>query len=890
MIERTFKSMGLRSSRRLRPTPQSRGLARGLFTACALAVLATQSALAATYEVGPGKTYSSIGAVPWSSVSAGDTVRIFHKSTPYFEKMLLSQSGTASLPITVEGVPGAAGELPIIDGLGATTSSNFAYAFTSQQDRGLLTISTDSSRPSGYKPKYLVVRNLAFRNARTPNSYIARDGTTRAYVNNTAGVFIERGENITIQNCAITANGNGLFVASGDSESLMSREVLVEGCYIYENGNVGRDREHNCYTEAAGMVFQYNRFGKLRSGAGGNTIKDRSAGTVIRYNWIEGGTQMMDLVEPEYSYLIMTADSRWPNTFVYGNIVVNTAGDGNRIIHFGGDQGNEPFYRPNLYFYNNTVVVRRNQSEAWRVMLFRCESNGQRVDARNNILYYSSLTAGTESTEFSLMDAFGHATFGVNWVSPGYLNWRSGTSPSGTVTGTASFLTNTQNNPGFQDLAARNFHLRSDSAALDRSGDLHAAAGSTYDVTREYVEHQMNKLRQISGTARDLGAFEEGAGGQYTLAARPASVNTGDTIFVDWNAPPSSSSTDWIGLFKVGAADTAFSWSNATGGAASGTFSTAAPSEPGSYEFRYFLNGGSTKVATSNPITVVQPQVYTLTPSATTVTPGAAMTISWTAPAGRPGTDWIGLFRVGGIDSSYIWWRYTGGAAAGTLNLNAPMEAGSYEFRYYLNNGFTLGVRSATVVVDAGGGGGTHSVTSSASSVAPGGALSVSWTAPAGSSGRDWISLFKVGDPNTAYGWWSYTGGALSGTFNLTAPLATGQYEFRYLLDNGYTSVAKSGAITVGSAYGLSASPSTVSTGGTITVQWTAPAGSAVRDWISIFKVGAPNTAYGEWKYTGGATSGTFTFTAPSAGQYEFRYLLDNGFTSTAKSNVVTVN
>ena len=72
----------------------------------------------------------------------------------------------------------------------------------------------------------------------------------------------------------------------------------------------------------------------------------------------------------------------------------------------------------------------------------------------------------------------------------------------------------------------------------------------------------------------------------------------------------------------------------------------------------------------------------------------------------------------------------------------------------------------------------------------------MSWTA---STGRplDWISLFRVGDPNTAYDDYKYTNGATSGTFTLSAPTQAGQYEFRYLLNDGYSDAARSGPVTV---------------------------------------------------------------------------------------------
>ncbi|MBA2503358.1 MAG: hypothetical protein H0V27_10800, partial [Pyrinomonadaceae bacterium] len=92
-----------------------------------------------------------------------------------------------------------------------------------------------------------------------------------------------------------------------------------------------------------------------------------------------------------------------------------------------------------------------------------------------------------------------------------------------------------------------------------------------------------------------------------------------------------------------------------------------------------------------------------------------------------------------------------------------------------------------------------YSLTASPSTVAPGGTLNVSWAAPPGRAATDWVGLYRVGTGNGDFLWWQYTGGATSGTFTLSAPSEVGQYEFRYLLDDGYTDVARSQTVTVGS-------------------------------------------------------------------------------------------
>ena len=51
---------------------------------------------ASLYEVGPGKPFLSIGAVPWESLLPGDTVLIYYRATPYKEKFVLCRQGTAA--------------------------------------------------------------------------------------------------------------------------------------------------------------------------------------------------------------------------------------------------------------------------------------------------------------------------------------------------------------------------------------------------------------------------------------------------------------------------------------------------------------------------------------------------------------------------------------------------------------------------------------------------------------------------------------------------------------------------------------------------------------------------------------------------------------------------
>lgn len=95
-------------------------------------------------------------------------------------------------------------------------------------------------------------------------------------------------------------------------------------------------------------------------------------------------------------------------------------------------------------------------------------------------------------------------------------------------------------------------------------------------------------------------------------------------------------------------------------------------------------------------------------------------------------------------------------------------------------------------------------LTASPASVTAGGDLTVNWSDTGG--GDDWIGLFKVGDPNESYGWWEYVGGG-AGTRTVSAPLVPGQYEFRYLPNDGFVDVARSNQVTVTPAASPASAP-----------------------------------------------------------------------------------
>jgi hypothetical protein len=95
---------------------------------CAAATFFAVCLPAATYEVGPGLSYTTLGAVPWYSLGSGDTVNIHYLAGGYHEIIMLSNSGSSNAPITLNGVPDpVTGALPIIDGANAVTATNVPW-------------------------------------------------------------------------------------------------------------------------------------------------------------------------------------------------------------------------------------------------------------------------------------------------------------------------------------------------------------------------------------------------------------------------------------------------------------------------------------------------------------------------------------------------------------------------------------------------------------------------------------------------------------------------------------------------------------------------------------------------------------------------------------------
>lgn len=216
------------------------------------------------------------------------------------------------------------------------------------------------------------------------------------------------------------------------------------------------------------------------------------------------------------------------------------------------------------------------------------------------------------------------------------------------------------------------------------------------------------------------------------------------------------------------------------------------------------------------------------------------------------------------------------------------------------NRAIWLALLAAASSVQAGG---DYTLTVPQTPVRPGETIQVCWTAPTAGN-FDWIGLFLVGADNQVYLTYQFVNGQTSGCKDFTAPNHAGQYDFRYLPNNGYVATAVSDPVTVlcntdshcadvnactidkcvddecfiftmdPSDIELTASPDPAPRRGIVQVCWSMPIHTnSSGDWVSLSIPGSPDSAYVTWAYTDGAVSGCVNVAAPdTTGDFEPRF------------------
>lgn len=445
-------------------------------TACSSPLTGTH----ATYNVGGGaNAYADLHTVPWLSLQAGDVVNIYYRTEPYRTRVALRAQGSASQPVVINGVTDANCNRPVISGTGATNAADQASGYHSGSDGlGNILIFWGSGHYA-QKPRFITIQNLAITG-----------GTT--------GIYAVTVDDLVVQNTQISdVNGWGVFVNSKNGTDVeTSYRVTIRNNRIFNNGVSGSWLYHNLYIQAYRALYEGNYIGQLRVGAQGSSLKDRSSGTIIRYNHIVAALRALDLVETEDNMSIVGADPQYPNAWVYGNLIVNDhtlpASASTSLIHWGYDNTPANARRGTLYFYNNTVVS-VNSSDNW-FALFDQESSNSSTDPHNTVELRNNIIWHTGTAQMKMAEKLGTLNFlGTNWISSGWGNgdpWN----PNGVMVNVLGTLIE-GSTPGLN----ASYRPVSGSAAIGRAGS------SPTPVTYEFKTPVGVQTR---ATAADLGAFE----------------------------------------------------------------------------------------------------------------------------------------------------------------------------------------------------------------------------------------------------------------------------------------------------------------------------------------------------------------------------------------------
>ena len=288
-------------------------------------------------------------------------------------------------------------------------------------------------------------------------------------------------------------------------------------------------------------------------------------------------------------------------------------------------------------------------------------------------------------------------------------------------------------------------------------------------------------------------------------------------------------------------------------------------------------------VSNAVPFTATPPPVLTV--SATSVAPGATVTMTLTNGAGGP-QDWLALAPTSAANSSYLTFTYVGGGVTTrTWTVTMPSTPAAYQFRLFLNNGEARAATSPTVTVSA-----VINAVPTLGSMSPARAsagtgpftLSVTGTGFVPGSEVRWNGSSRP----TTYVSATQLRAAIAAA-DVATP-ATAQVTVSSPAPGGGTSAPL--PFTVAPPPSLTVSATTVARGATITVTLSDGVGG-LYDWLSFAPVAAGNSSFVTFVYVGGSvTTRTWTVTAPSTpGTYEFRLFLNNSYTRTATSVPITV-
>lgn len=320
----------------------------------------------------------------------------------------------------------------------------------------------------------------------------------------------------------------------------------------------------------------------------------------------------------------------------------------------------------------------------------------------------------------------------------------------------------------------------------------------------------------------------------------PDSVVAGSTALVTWEGPDGKD--DYVSVAVPDKTD----YENYTYTREGSPAPLLMPPVPGTYELRYVMADGRTVLA-RKPILVTEAAASVTAPDSAPA--GATIPVAWEGP--DYANDYIAVATPG--EEDYVNYVYTREGSPAQLVL--PARPGDYEVRYVIHQDRTVIARRDIEVTEV-----SASIDAPSSAVA-GESLKLSWTGP--NYANDYLSIAKPGDDG--YDTYSYTRDGMP--LALRAPLETGTYELRYVMNQDRTVLAAYPleVVAVGAELRL---PDSARAGAPVVVDWSGPGYES--DFISVGRV--EDEGYDSYTYT--REGSPLIVDMPVApGTYEVRYV-----------------
>lgn len=337
------------------------------FIVCLILMAISTLAFGTTYNVGPGKTFTTLQQVS-SLLVPGDLVLVNGNAT-YAGGVFLSKPGTDINPITIRGVR-VNGNQPIISG--------GVYGFNISNAH------------------YNIIEGFVFT------------ATTKAGIGHFA-------DHIIVRDCVIRDNIKNGIIGYGQ----YSGSLTLEYCEIYHNGESTQSpNAHQIYMPTDEVAFPNAVFRMqhcfVHDGNGGNNVKSRSGRNEIYYNWIEGAIYHdLELIGPDPTDNPLVDDNTLrEDADVVGNVLLVTAGGAAcRAGSDGNGKGTFGRYR----FVNNTFIMNGSGDGV------RGSLGVGTIEMHNNV-FYNKVSAGSTRIFYDLdiQWASGRQVIGTNnWIQTG---------------------------------------------------------------------------------------------------------------------------------------------------------------------------------------------------------------------------------------------------------------------------------------------------------------------------------------------------------------------------------------------------------------------------------------------------------------------------------------